>query len=253
MTDEILKVVDPTISIYGDEEIGAAANRIPSALKGQLPDNVNAQEFIVDFETERERFKKAGGSITANPETKNRRSVDKVRERSFLFFRSRTESFIHSEDNNIVESAILLMGAIKRRGYSLHTEGLDKETVLMDGLIADLQIPEMQKAMEVLGVKAEFDDMVKCENAYKQVDEARMLAATKKESIPMIEARKGMCLVISECNDWLRRRYRKEPLVMEPMVRHWNEIITELNAQAQSLETRKANEAAAEKKPAPTV
>lgn len=136
----------------------------------------------------------------------------------------------------------MLMSGIKLHGYSLHNEGLEKQTTLMDGLIIDLQTLQMQAAMEVLGVKAEFEAMVKSVADYKQVDEARTQAASNRESNPLVDARKGVCRVITECNDWLRRRARKEQQVMESMVRHWNEIITELNAQAQARETRKANE-----------
>ncbi len=245
MADEKLNVLDAIISIYGDKEIGPAADRIPAALKQNLPDDPNSQEFINDFSIEGERFNKAVIKSTINPETKNRHSADKARDKSYLFFRNRTESYIHSDNEEKAQAAALLIDKINLHGYSLHLEGLDKQTVLMDGLILDLQLPEMQKAIELLGVKEEFDSMVKSIADYKQIDDARTQAAVKTELIPLIEARKGVCLIISECNDWLRRRFRKDPQAMESMVRHWNEIISELNAQAQSLMTRKANDAAA--------
>jgi hypothetical protein len=251
MAEETLVVVDAVTSNYEDEEIGAAADRIPAALKENLPTSrQDVQEFIGDFDDAREGYNKAGGTTNKNPETENRLTADKERDRAFLFLRDRTESYLNSKKEEEVQAARLLMDAIKGRGYSLHAEGLDLETVLLDGLIVDFKTTEMQKAIETLRVNAEYEDMVNSVNFYKEVDKARTQAASKRESKPLVDARKKVCAVISECNDWLRRRAHKEPIVMAPMVRHWNEIITELNAQAQARVTRKATEAAAEKKSA---
>jgi hypothetical protein len=251
MADEKLVVVDAVTSSYEDEEIGPAADRIPAALTTDLPpDRQDSKEFVDDFNDAREQYNKAGGTTSKNPETENRQSADKVRDRAFLFLRDRAESYKNSGKAEEVQASRLLTEGIRGRGYSLHNEGLDLETVLMDGLIVDFGAPQMQQAMDILGLKPEFDDMVKAENSYKEVDKARTQAASKRESKPLIEARKRVCLVISECNDWLRRRAQKEPQAMAQMVRHWNEIITELNAQAQARDTRKANEAAEQKKSA---
>lgn len=249
MAGEKLVVVDAVISNYEDEEIGPAADRIPAALKTDLPqDRQDSNEFVDDFNEAREGYNKAGGTTNKNPETGNRLSADKERDRAFLFFRDRAGSYLNSDKIEEVQASKLLTAAIRVRGYSLHAEGLDLETVLLDGLIVDLQTPEMQKAMDTLGLRPEFDGMVEAENSYKGVDQARTQAASKMESKPLVEARKRVCLVISQCNDWLRRRAQKEPQAMTQMVRHWNEIVSELNAQAQARETRKANEAAEQKK-----
>jgi hypothetical protein len=250
MADEKLTLQDAVISIYEDNEIGAAADRIPAALQKNLPGDPTACEFAGDFSTEQEKFDRAVKKSQANPETKTRRFADNSRDKSYLFFRGRTESYIHSDDEEKSNAAVQLMEKINLHGYSLQNEGLDKQTVLMDALILDLQTPQMQEMLDILGVKPEFDSMVKTVVDYKQIDGVRTEAAVKTDSIPLIEARKAVCQVITECNDWIRRRFRKEPQVMAPMVRHWNEIVIELNAQAQARITRKVNEAAAEKKAA---
>jgi len=251
MANGKLTLLDAILSIWEDSEIGAASVRIPAALKKNVPDHRDTEEFINDFFVEGERFNKAVKTSKVNPETKNRHTANKGRVKTFLFFRDRTESYINSDIEEEAKAAALLMACINLHGYSLHLAGLDKLTVLLVGLILDLQSQEMLKAMETLGVKRQFDAMVKSNADYKLVDAARTEAGAI-ESPTLIEARKALCLVITECNNWLSRRYRKESQVFEPMVRHWNEIITELNAQAQSQETRKANEAAAEKKTAVT-
>jgi hypothetical protein len=141
--------------------------------------------------------------------------------------------------------AKVIMEKIQLRGYSLHLEGLLKETSCLDGLIQDLKDSKMQTIMEQLGVKSYYDAMVAAEDEYKRVDTAHSRASTTvSDSVSIVEARRIVRTTYEQCYWWLHRQFQKHPAEMTPMVRRWNAIFTDLTADARARATRESNAAA---------
>jgi hypothetical protein len=237
-----LSVHNAPTTTYADEELAAGADRTSAALRERLPDDSVAEEFAADFDAGRDELHAAGVKNLANPETDNRRDADQERDRAFLSFRLKVESMQYSPNQRIVEASFSILEVVEKRGYSMHNDGLAKQTSAMDGLILDLQTPEMVVAMESIGVKSEFDALVRAMDSYKQTDRARVNAAASIEAKSVIDARKSVRVVIEECYWWLHRRLRKNPEQFAPMVRRWNEIFSELTASAKARQSRESGD-----------
>lgn len=240
MAEELI-VVDAPVTVYSDPELASISDQSSSALAELLPETPIAREFEVDFRDGCNQLHAAGVKDLANPETGNKYSADAFRDRKYLGFRYKAEGQIFNEDEAIAANASKILDVIHRRGYSMQKFGLKKQTSAMDGLIIDLDIPQLRAAMDQTGVTAEFDSMVQAQKAYKLAEDNHTRAATEITNPSLVAARKLVRNCIVECNAWLSNRLRKEPEVFTPMVLRWNEIISTITAQAHARETRKEN------------
>jgi hypothetical protein len=242
MAEEVLSVYVVPVTTLEDEELAAAAGSTSAAFQELLPDSVDAQEFAGELTEGRDRLFAAGVKILKNPETGNKLIMDQIRDKRFLGFRSRIEHLTYSEDTAIAADAVGIMDKIRQRGYSLHNEGLKKQTSLMDGLINDLKESSYRDILVKIDAMKEFESMVQAEAAFHQSESNFTKAGITIENPSLLEARKFVRKIIEECNSWLCRRLRRQPEMISPMVVRWNEIMTQLTAEAKGRSTRKNGE-----------
>jgi hypothetical protein len=239
---EELVVFEVPVTLYNDSELAFGADQTSSAIQELLPENQNAHEHADDLRSGCDQLHAAGVKDLTNPETGNKNSADGFRDRRFLGFRTKTESLTYVDDvPELSTEASKILDVIYKRGYSMQNFTLKKQTSAMDGLILDLDIPQFRDSMSRIGVTSEFQSMAQAQKAYKQAEEKQTRAATEISNPSLLAARKFVRLCITQCNAWLANRLRKEPQVVEPMVHRWNEIFTNLTAQAHARETREKN------------
>ncbi len=166
---------------------------------------------------------------------------DKKREKKFVALRDYIKICSTSDVLVEKESANILMGIIRKYGWSLQLEGYKNQTALLDSVLYEFSLLENQEHMRIIDCVGRYQKVEDAENSFKETYLAR-LSNPEKDLPTIAETRKPLIDNLDKLLNIISLLQESAPTAV---LQTLNEEIDRLNAQtmteAKAGHTRRLN------------
>lgn len=238
-------ISDIKVTYFLSYEFSMLGNRIIDT----IGDTFNSYLFIKELkETTAKDLENLDGALGKNKKNKYTEALedkDTERDEAMICFRDNVKSFVRSSKPEKKAAAELVVGFIKKHGWTLYDLGYVEQSAQMKLLIKDLETEESRAAVATLGAGELYDEMVETNTMFEDMYDKKVKEAAKNDYPSLKDAKTALSrhlLALVKNIDIISYDLHSEITAARDKAQEIDKIITEITARAQARKTRKENE-----------
>ena len=234
-----------SITYLSPSELLTTSERIDAIISEALSDQPFVTKISGVMKTDLDNLQESMGKDKSSVYTEKLAGKDAERDAAFLALRDFAKANANRSDNQVSSAANLIIGRIKKHGWTLYSMGYSDQTAALNLLFEDLDAPDAVSAMQVIGADSWYADLKNAQAEFENTYKEKVSSEAQEDYLRLREAFTvlGRHLnVLLDTIGLLQELCETENI--DTVVEQINEVITDVMTTARARRTRQTEDEA---------